>query len=64
MSTRPELPEEIIPSRVVHIFDQNLPVLKPLMPKLLSLRSVTLVKLEKMQQDIEAAMKATKSSGS
>ncbi|GAU93242.1 hypothetical protein RvY_05208 [Ramazzottius varieornatus] len=55
-----DLPNEVVPVRLAHVFDESPPALKPLMPKLLPLRSVTLVKLEKMQQDIEEAMKAHK----
>ncbi|OQV23879.1 hypothetical protein BV898_02228 [Hypsibius exemplaris] len=51
---------EVIPSRLAHVFDENPRGLKAIMPKLLPLRSMSLVKLEKMQHDIEEMMKAGK----
>ncbi len=49
---------ELLPPRVAYVFDDNIHGLKPILPKLLPLRSMSLVKLEKMQHDIEAVMKA------
>lgn len=51
---------EVVPPDLAHVFAEKYRGLKPITPKLLPLRSVTLEKLERMQHEIEEAMKSRK----